>query len=182
MADSDERLLVEAAQLDPARFADLYDRHFARVFAFVIRRLRNRDTAEEVTAEVFHQALAHLPAFESRGAPFGAWLIRIAANAVVDRARRAGREVVDSDGLPDAGAQPADDLERAEESARLFRLVDTLPGDQRAVIVDRFLENRSIRETAQRLGKSEGAIKQLQHRALETLRREMQAPAEDGDA
>jgi RNA polymerase sigma-70 factor (ECF subfamily) len=182
MADPDERLLVEAAQLDPSRFADLYDRHFERVFAFIISRVRNRDAAEEVTASVFHQALAHLPSFESRGAPFGAWLIRIAANAVVDRARRAGREVVDSDRLPDTGRQPADDLERAEESARLFRLVDTLPDDQRRVIVDRFVEDRSIRETAQRLGRSEGAIKQLQHRALETLRRGMGAPAEDGDA
>jgi RNA polymerase sigma-70 factor, ECF subfamily len=182
MTDSDERLLVEAAQLDPSRFAELYDRYFDRVFAFVIRRVRDRDVAEEITADVFHQALAHLPSFESRGAPFAAWLIRIAANAVVDRARRAGREVVDSDGLPDTGAQPPDDLERAEESARLFRLVGTLPGDQRAVIVDRFVEDRSIRETAQRLGRSEGAIKQLQHRALETLRRGMRAPAEDGDA
>jgi RNA polymerase sigma-70 factor, ECF subfamily len=182
MADPDEQLLVEAAQHDPSRFADLYDRHFERIFAFVIRRLRNRDAAEEVTAEVFHQALAHLPAFESRGAPFGAWLIRIAANAVVDRTRRAVREVVNSDGLPDAGVEDADDLERAEESARLFRFVDMLPGDQRAVIVDRFVEDRSIRETAQRLGRSEGAIKQLQHRALETLRRGMRAPAEDGDA
>jgi RNA polymerase sigma-70 factor (ECF subfamily) len=182
MTDSDERLLVEAAQLDPSRFAELYDRCFDRVFAFVIRRVRDRDAAEEITADVFHQALAHLPSFESRGAPFAAWLIRIAANAVVDRARRAGREVVDSDGLPDTGSQPPDDLERAEESARLFRLVDTLPGDQRAVIIDRFVEDRSIRETAQRLGRSEGAIKQLQHRALETLRRGMRAPAEDGDA
>lgn len=182
MADPDEPLLVEAAQLDPSRFADLYDRHFERVYAFLVGRVRNRDAAEELTAEVFHKALAHLPTFESRGAPFGAWLIRIAANAVVDRARRSGREVVDSDGLPDPGAGPADDLERAEESARLFRLVDTLPEDQRTVIVDRFVDDRSIRETAQRLGRSEGAIKQLQHRALETLRRAMRAPAEDGDA
>ena len=182
MTDSDERLLVDAAQLDPSRFADLYDRHFEMVYAFLIGRVRNRDAAEELTAEVFHRALAHLSSFESRGAPFGAWLIRIAANAVVDRARRSGREVVDSDGLPDHGTQPADDLERAEESARLFRLVGTLPEDQRAVIVDRFVEDRSIRETAQRLGRSEGAIKQLQHRALEALRRAMRAPAEAGDA
>jgi len=182
MTDTDEQLLVEAAQLDLSRFAELYDRHFERVFAFVIRRVRNRDAAEDVTATVFHHALAHLRSFESRGAPFGAWLIRIAANAIVDRARRAGREVADSDALPDAGALPADDLERAEESAQLFRLVDALPDDQRAVIVDRFVADRSIRETAERLGRSEGAIKQLQHRALETLRRRLRAPAEDGDA
>lgn len=191
MADADERLLVEAAQRDTARFADLYDLHFERVYAFVIRRVRDRDAAEELTAEVFHKALANLRAFESRGAPFGAWLIRIAANAVIDRAKRTVREVVDSDGLPDQGVDPDVDLDRIEQSARLFRLVDELPTDQRAVIVDRFVDERSIRETAQRLGKTEGAVKQLQFRALDTLRRRMRGPqggvragvpVEDGDA
>jgi RNA polymerase sigma-70 factor, ECF subfamily len=181
MADADEQLLVEAAQRDPVRFAELYDRHFERVYAFVARRVRDRDTAEELTAEIFHRALAHLPAFESRGAPFGAWLFRIAGNAVIDRAERDGREVVDTDGLPERAVAPDVDgaLDRVEQSARLFKLVDALPATQRAVIVDRFVEDRSIRETAARLGKSEGAIKQLQWRALETLRRQM---TEGGDA
>jgi RNA polymerase sigma-70 factor (ECF subfamily) len=181
MADSDERLLVEAAQRDPVRFAELYDRHFERVYAFVARRVRDRDAAEELTADIFHRALAHLPTFESRGAPFGAWLIRIAENAVIDRAKRAGREVVDTDRLPECAVAPEVDanLDRVEQSARLFKLVDALPTAQRAVIVDRFVEARSIRETAARLGKTEGAIKQLQWRALETLRRQM---SEGGDA
>ena len=181
MADPDEHLLVEAAQRDPVRFAELYDRHFERVYAFVARRVRNRDAAEELTADIFHKALAHLPAFDSRGAPFGAWLIRIAENAVIDRARRAGREVVDTGGVhePAVALQADLELDRVEQSARLFKLVDALPATQRAVIVDRFVEERSIRETAGRLGKTEGAVKQLQWRALETLRRQM---LEDGDA
>jgi RNA polymerase sigma-70 factor (ECF subfamily) len=181
MTDPDERLLVEAAQLDLSRFAELYDRHFERVFAFVIRRVR-----------IAMRPRSHRERLSPR--PGASAVVRVARRAVrrladphrrecvVDRARRAGREVVDSDALPDTGALPADDLERAEESARLFRLVDALPDDQRAVIVDRFVEDRSIRETAERLGRSEGAIKQLQHRALETLRRRLRAPAEDGDA
>src|SRR5262252_1105474 len=78
MTDADERLLVEAAQRDPSRFGDLYERHFHRVYAFVVHRLRDRDAAEDVTAEVFHKALAGLRQYEWRGAPFGAWLIRIA--------------------------------------------------------------------------------------------------------
>src|SRR5439155_1554141 len=85
--DADERLLVEAAQRDPARFGDLYDRHFERVYAFVVHRVSDRDVAEDVTADVFHRALAGLGAYEWRGAPFAAWLLRIAANAIVDRAR-----------------------------------------------------------------------------------------------
>ncbi len=173
MADTDERSLVEAAQQDVSKFADLYDRHFERVYAFVARRVPDRDAAEELTAEVFHRALANLRKYEWRGAPFGAWLIRIAANAVSDRSRRAAREVtVDAEDLPDAGIQ--DNLDQVEERARLFRLVDRLPGDQRTVILERFVNERSVREIAGRLKKTEGAIKQLQYRALQALRKRME--------
>jgi RNA polymerase sigma-70 factor (ECF subfamily) len=172
MADVDERFLVEAAQRDPARFGDLYDRHFDRVYAFVASRVRDRDAAEDVTADVFQKALASLPSYQWRGAPFGAWLIRIAANAIVDRHKRDAREVVDSDSLPDPGAAP--DLDRFDLRARLFRLVGELPADQHTVIVERFVEQRSIREIAERLGKTEGAVKQLQFRALQSLRTRME--------
>jgi RNA polymerase sigma-70 factor, ECF subfamily len=79
---ADERLLVEAAQKDPARFGDLYELHFELVYAFVSRRVASRDVAEDVTSEVFHKALANLPRFEWRGVPFGAWLLKIAANVI----------------------------------------------------------------------------------------------------
>src|SRR6185295_19075563 len=78
----DEQRLVEAAQRDPSHFAELYERHFERVYAYVVRRVRDRDEAEDLTSEVFHQALAHLGRFEWRGLPFAAWLFRIAANAI----------------------------------------------------------------------------------------------------
>ncbi len=87
----DERLLIEAAQSDPRRFAELYERHFERVYAFVARRARGRAEAEDLTAEVFHHALAHLGRFEWRGVPFVAWLLRIARNAVADRWQRVAR-------------------------------------------------------------------------------------------
>jgi RNA polymerase sigma-70 factor (ECF subfamily) len=174
MTDADERLLVAAAQRDPARFADLYDRYFHRVYAFVVSRVRDRDAAEDLTADTFQKALAALATYETRGAPFGAWLFRIAANAIVDRAKRDAREIVDSDQLPDSGVTP--DVDRSDEYARLFELVDALPPDQQAVIAARFVDERSIRETAQRLGRSEGAIKQLQFRAVAALRRGMRRP------
>src|SRR5437588_10325115 len=90
--ESEERLLVEAAQKDPARFVDLYEVHFERVYAFIARRVRDRGTAEDLTSEVFHKALANIATYEWRGAPFGAWLIRIAANAVADESKRSSRE------------------------------------------------------------------------------------------
>ena len=171
--DVDERLLVEAAQRDPARFGDLYDIHFERIYAYIARRVRDRDTAEDLTSDVFHRALANLPNYEWRGAPFGAWLMRIAANALVDRSKRTAREVsMAQDALE---TSPPPDLEAIENRGRLFRLVNQLPEDQRHVIFNRFVEQMSIRETAERLGKTEGAVKQLQFRALQTLRAQMEA-------
>ena len=169
--DEDERLLVEAAQRDPARFGDLYDRHFERVYAFVAVRVRDRDAAEDVTAEVFHRALAALPAYEWRGAPFAAWLLRIAANAVVDRFKRTKREVSGGDAREPA-VEP--DAETFDRRADLFRFVNELPADQRRVIVERFVEERSIRDITARLNRTEGAVKQLQLRALQGLRARME--------
>jgi RNA polymerase sigma-70 factor, ECF subfamily len=164
---ADERLLVEAAQKDPARFADLYEIHFERVYLFIARRVGDRDVAEDLTSDVFHKALANIKQFEWRGAPFGAWLLRIAANAITDRGKRSGRELSFAD-PPEIATQ--EDMEQLEDGARLFRLVNDLPEDQRQVVVMRFAEQKSIREIATQIGRSEGAVKQLQFRGLENLR------------
>jgi RNA polymerase sigma-70 factor, ECF subfamily len=164
-----ERLLVEAAQKDPARFAQLYELNFERVYAYVVRRVRERGTAEDLTSEVFQKALAHLPQFDWRGIPFSVWLIRIAANLISDYWKLSGREVI-----ADLPEQPsAENPEAFEESAHLFRMVDKLPTDQRRVVQMRFAEGKTIREVAQEMGRSEGAIKQLQFRGLENLRIEL---------
>jgi RNA polymerase sigma-70 factor (ECF subfamily) len=165
----DDRPLIEAAQADPARFAELYDRYVGRVYAFVSRRTRDRAAAEDITSDVFQQALAHLGQFEWRGVPFGAWLFRIASNAMADRWRQNAR---DSHDLP-ADLPDSRDLEEVERHVILFQLVDRLPEVQRQVIQMRFVEEHSIREIATALGRSEGAVKQLQLRALENLRKGM---------
>jgi RNA polymerase sigma factor (sigma-70 family) len=90
--EADERLLVEAAQKDPARFAELYENNFERVYAYVVRRVGDRAETEGLTSEVFHHALANLQKFEWRGIPFAAWLFRIAANLISDRWQRSSRE------------------------------------------------------------------------------------------
>ncbi len=173
----DERLLIEAAQRDPARFAELYDDNFERVYAFVARRVYVRADAEDLTAEVFQQALAKLGQFEWRGVPFAAWLYRIASNAIADRWKRAAREQGTQlgDEPPDisGGANP----EESERRARMFRLVAELPDDQRRVIQMRFAEEKSIREIARDLRRTNGAIKQLQFRALTTLRAQLKTSA-----
>ena len=91
---ADERLLIEAAQKDPARFAELYENNFERVYAYVVRRVGDRAETEDLTSEVFHHALANLRRFEWRGIPFAAWLYRIAANLISDRWQRTNREQV----------------------------------------------------------------------------------------
>ena len=167
--EDDERTMVAAAQADPARFEELYDRYVHRVFGFVSRRVGNRATAEDITSAVFEQALASLPKFEWRGVPFAAWLIRIAANALTDHWRRTARETGEAAAeMPDAGETDA-----IEQRAILFQLVARLPELQRRVIELRFGEEKSIREIATALKRTEGAVKQLQLRALENLRKGM---------
>jgi RNA polymerase sigma-70 factor, ECF subfamily len=166
ITESDERHLIEAAQRDPRRFAELYELHFDRVYGYIVRRVRDRFDAQDLTSEVFHRALANLARFEWRGVSFAAWLYRMAANAIADRSERLARE------NPAPPLEIADDrdIEQAEQSAELFRLVRELPTDQRRVLEMRFVEQKSIREIARELDRSEGAVKQLQFRALENLR------------
>ena len=89
----DDRLLVEAAKKDPSRFAELYELNFARVYGYIARRVSDRDAAQDLTSDVFHKALANIHSFEWRGVPFVGWLLRIAANTIVDRAKRGAKEV-----------------------------------------------------------------------------------------
>ena len=158
--------MIEAAQKDPRRFAELYEANFERIYAFIVRRVQDRHEAEDLTAEVFHHALANLSRFEWRGVPFAVWLFRIAANAIADRRRKA-QQTVDPSLAEDLDQSSWRDIERR---ATLFQLVNTLPEDQRSVLVKRFVEQKAVKEIAMEFGRSEGAIKQLQFRALETLK------------
>ena len=180
--EAEERRLVEAAQRDLVCFADLYESYFELVYVYVARRVRNRAETEDLTAEVFRKALANLPRFKWTGAPFAAWLFRIASNMIADRAKRAAREGSAEPSLTvglvprgQSGATQAQqtELEDCERRAQLFHLVDELAEDQRRVVVMRFAEEKSIGEIARELGRSEGAVKQLQFRALENLRKKI---------
>jgi RNA polymerase sigma-70 factor, ECF subfamily len=170
-----DRLLIAAAQKDPARFAELYENNFERVYAYVVRRVGDRAETEDLTAEVFHHALANLQRFEWRGIPFAAWLFRIAANLISDRWQKRKHEqpIEEPEQIESIQAGSAE-LEEVERRATLFRLVDTLPAEQQRVVVLRFVEEKSIKEVAQAIHKTEGAVKQLQFRALTTLRARME--------
>jgi RNA polymerase sigma-70 factor (ECF subfamily) len=169
MSDLDlEQSRIESARRDPARFADLYEDNFYRVYAYISRRVRDRATVEDLTSEVFREALAGIAKFEWQGVPFIAWLLRIASRTLADHYVRSGREAFD-------GQAPQSDSTDLERSAMLHQLVDRLPEAQYQVIHLRFVEQKSIRDIAEALGRSEGAVKQLQFRAVETLRSLLEA-------
>ncbi len=164
-----ERLLIEASQRDPSRFAGLYERYFNRVYAFALARTGEQSMAEDVTSETFRRAFQNLPSFQWRGVPFSSWLFRIAANASSDMRAKRGRQVPLED-VSEEAVGSSDEMAFVEERVHLLGLLERLPGDQRRVIVLRFAEGRLGREIAEAMGRSEGAVKQLQLRALQNLR------------
>jgi RNA polymerase sigma-70 factor, ECF subfamily len=164
----DERQLVEAAQRDPSRFAELFELHVRRVYAFVSLRVWDRQDAEDVTSEVFHQALRNLKDYEYRGVPFSAWLFRIAANAIAQRGRSALREA----GNP-IEKEPVTEAD-AERRAMVFQIVSKLPPDQQRVVTLRYTEEKSVAEIAGEMRRTEAAVKQLHFRAIQNLRKHME--------
>ncbi|HEV2014040.1 MAG TPA: sigma-70 family RNA polymerase sigma factor [Candidatus Dormibacteraeota bacterium] len=177
--DQDERLLVERAKSDADAFGILYDRHVDGIYRFARARLGNAAAAEDVTAEVFLKALRGISRYRDCGRPFSCWLYRIAGNAVADYFRHepVSREL--SDGLPDTATQVEATAIRRLEVQEIWRLVERLPRQQRIAMTLRFRDDRSAREAAAMMGKSEAAVKLLIYRAVGRLRSEL-ATVPDG--
>lgn len=171
----DEAALVAAAQRDPRDFAPLYDLYAERIYRYAYRRVGTHHDAEDVTAQTFQQALQALPNYEWRGLPFGAWLFRIAGNIINRRGRTGGREIAVEDVTVFGVSEEYDDdpverVTRDETAGELLELVQTLPPDQQRVLVLKFSHGLKNREIGELMGRSEGAVKQLVHRALVNLR------------
>ncbi len=167
-----ERALVRrAAKGDSSAFGRLFSEYIDRVYAFVRSRIADEQEAEDVTSTVFLKAWEALPAFEDRGVPFAAWLFRIARNAVIDSYRRSGRDVeAPSEQMPeveDENADPHESVLRSLE-AEVVRVAVLRLTDEQASVV-RFFWDMDVRETAAALGRTEGSVKALQHRAVRSL-------------
>jgi RNA polymerase sigma-70 factor, ECF subfamily len=174
-AEQAERRLIEAAQADAARFVDIYEAYFPRVWAFTIARAGSRAEAEDVASEVFHKAFEALPRFEWRGVPLAVWLLRIAQNALIRRWEKSRH--LSAEPAPEAG-EPDGAL---EDRTLLFQLVGRLPDAQRQVIELYYVEGLTLAEAGHRLGRTEGAAKQLHRRALADLREQWNAGKEKGN-
>lgn len=164
---------VRAAQLDPAAFATLYRRYLDRVYGYCFYLLGDHHDAEDATERTFLSALTAIDRYRDEGATFRSWLFRIAhnqlANALRARARHreAPIEAAHEPGI--AGSDPAGLVDIADEAHRLRTAVARLSDDRRQVVVLRFVDGLSAREIGEVLGRSEGAVRVLQHRALREL-------------
>jgi len=170
-------VLVEQARSDRAAFGELYDLYVRRIYAFCLSRTKDKDEAEEVTAQTFERALNAIGRYEHRGAPFSSWLLRIAANLIVDRGRRQVRVVLlGDDPVPEQHVERSEEddpqlwVERWERALWLRAQVASLPSTQKQAVRLRYWEGLSVAEVADRMGRNENATKQLLHRAVTNLR------------
>jgi len=179
-----DRSLVSAAQLDPARFDALYRKYLAQVYSFAYHELGDHHEAEDVTERTFLLALGALPRFREEApneagpeaSTFRVWLLRIARNTIANERRTLRRrpattlDAIGEIAAPDDPERAA--LARADASAA-WAAVARLPGDRRRAVVLRFVEEMSTAEIAGVLGRSEGAVRVLLHRALRTVARDL---------
>ena len=183
-----DRSLVEAALRDPAQFDALYRKYLAQVYAYALYELADHHAAEDATERTFLRALAALPRFREQARPedgpeastFRVWLLRIARNVVANERRsRRRRPAASLDVALGAGLAISDgtDLEAdavtRDEAAEALRALRTLPDDRRRALVLRFVDELSTAEIAGVLGRSEGAVRVLIHRALGSVAREL---------
>jgi RNA polymerase sigma-70 factor (ECF subfamily) len=171
-----EDLVRRVRNNDPLAFEELYARYSPRVFGYLFQRLNgDAEEAEDLTADVFARVYEKIDAFQPQGAPLSAWVFRIAHNRLIDAIRRRPRQVqVTLDEAPELAAGPV--FGGVEQSVALDQIkvgLARLTAEQRQVIVLRFLEGKSLAETAAVVGRNEDAVKKLQARGLASLRRGM---------
>lgn len=163
---------VRAAQGDRAAFGALYRRYLDRVYGYCFYLLGDHHDAEDATERTFMAALAAIDRYRDEGSTFRSWLFRIAHNQLANALRSRGRgrtRSLDDVAEPVADVDPAGVVGIAEESRRLRRALEALPEDRRQVVILRFVDGLSAREIGAVLGRSEGAVRVLQHRALRQL-------------
>jgi RNA polymerase sigma-70 factor (ECF subfamily) len=167
--------LIDLAQAGEAdAFGELYFRHANTVFRFIFAHVSDLQDAEDLTSEVFYRAWRTVSNYRDQGVPFLAYLFRIARNVLVDFYRRSGRSgghmSIEDKALPDNNPDPDESVTTQLEQQELRQTLDRLREDYRTVLVLRFLSGLTPEETGQVMGRTPGAVRILQHRALAALR------------
>jgi RNA polymerase sigma-70 factor (ECF subfamily) len=180
---NDEVILKQAAQGDGEAFGVLYERYVGRIYNYIYYRTGNPYDAEDLTARVFYRAMRHIGNYNDRGLPLSAWLYRIAHNLVAnwhrDNSRR--KEIPLEEGMHGryGSDHPETDLLNLEERDRLIRVIRSLTPDRQQLLILKFVEHLSNAEIGQIMGRSEGAVKSLYHRALLALRDQYEQLAQE---
>lgn len=179
----ERELIRRAKEYDPGAFAAIYERYYQKIYNYIYYRVSDGVMAEDLCADVFVKALEAIDSYTFQGIPFSAWLYRIAGNLVIDHYRRQPtqpemsledtRPLVEEEGS-------GHNLERHFDHQELRRALHGLTSDQQQVVLLKFVDGLSNNEVAQILGKTEGAVKSLQHRALASLDRLMRKQRTDG--
>ncbi len=171
---TEDSLVERAVQLDRAAFAALYDNYVDRVYRHVYYRVPNQSDAEDITQEVFIKAWKAINKYKKMGAPFVAWLLTIAHNLIVDYYKTRKKLVSLDEAKASTGSDETSPEAMTEASLNrsyIRNAILKLKGGKQKVILMRFIDGFSYREIAQVLNKSEGAVRVIQHRALNDLRR-----------
>lgn len=185
MSYDNERDLVIAAKVNPAAFGELYEKYVARIYNYHYRHTSNRAEAEDLTSRTFYRSLRSLQSYRETGAPFQAWLFRIAHNLVVNWYRdhqnrpTVSVDIEDAPRLVSSIISPETWVSTAETQQKLLKVIESLPEDRKALIILKFVDHLSNAEIAEILGRTEGAIKALYHRTLISLKRAMSEGAGD---
>lgn len=172
---AEKELITRAQAGDAEAFSALYRAHAQTIYRYLLVRVNEPAQAEDLTAEVFLRVVDSLPNYVERGAPFGAWLFRIARGKLIDHYRRSARRPMAhlTDTLPADDPEPGVSAETNESWRELQAALAKLTDEQRDVIQFRFMEDWSLEDTARVMNKSVNAVKALQHRALNALNRHM---------
>ena len=171
----EQSLIRRAQQRDPVALTQLYEENFDRIYRYIVLKIGDRTEAEDMTQQVFLNALQSISSYKWKGMPFTSWLYRIAHNQVVDYFRKKSKHATvpldESLPIPAVDGDPKYEVERKMEIETIAMVTKKLTQSQQEVISLRFASELSIAEVAGVMGKSEGAVKALQHSAIAALRK-----------
>jgi RNA polymerase sigma-70 factor, ECF subfamily len=174
---TEDNAVKRACEGDPEAFSYIYEHYVSRIYSYVFYRIGSEADAEDITSRVFYRAFGHIGNYVDKGVPFSAWLYRIAHNLIAnwhrDSHRRKEVPLEDQLELPSHSDHPERALEKSQEMELLLVGIRQLSPDRQQLLILKFVEDYSNAEIGDIMGKSEGAIKSLYHRALIALREEM---------
>lgn len=175
-------VILRARQLDPQALGEIYERYAADIYRYIYYRVRDVELARDLQSDVFVRMIEGIASYEDRGWPISAWLYRIAHDRMIDTLRRRDRtHTIPLDVWVESGDDQDDQMDLSAWRASVRRAIEQLSPSQAQVLRLRYIYDLSIEETARQMGRSQGSIKSLQHRAQQSLARLLTGPAESAE-